>query len=241
MALDREKLRQFVLVTGAEEQPEDDGVLRYYRDFMNDILVLSDDLEDQYKRRALVKSAAAAFESSAFELWEQLKKIKSLSEDAKWVLHETNISLADNGEIKSKKAIYPLLTRFKFVFLQINEVLNREARFTVTNKFWILLKAYQETRNKLLHPNTKEIPVLSDEQIEELIALSGYIFTLIHICMLAVSWDIAKNNQTPSDPNWHMYNMNEIAKVYYYSFFYLKQNGILSESYTPEPTQASNG
>lgn len=230
MALDRDKLRNYVLVTGAEELPEDDGILRYYRDFLNDILAISDDLQNQYKRRALVKSASAAFESSAFELWEQLKKVAKLSDEAKWILKETNVTLADNGEIKARKAIHTLPVRLKFAFLQINTTLEDVAKFNITNKFWNLLQEFQLTRNKLLHPNSKEVPLLTDEQIEELIELAGYVFAIIHLCMCGVSWEIGKNNKYPSNVFQHKKRMSLVAVGYSTSFNFLKSNSIIIEA-----------
>lgn len=206
----------------------DDGIIRYYSDFAEDIFAISQDFENQYKRRAAIKSASAMFESSTFELWEQLKKNQNVSEAAKYILYEKTYTLADNGKIKVKKSIYTLKVRLRFALSQFNELNGEERKFILTEKLWNDLDSFLQVRNKLLHPDSLSIPRVSDDDLRLTMELGENMFTLLSMNMNANTIGMAaRNNQNLTvHPLYSFYMIAE--KNFITAKNYLVSKGILS-------------
>ena len=205
----------------------DDGIIRFYGDFIEDIFAVSQDFENQYKRRTAVKSASAMFESTTFELWEQLKKHRDLSENVKIILSGKVISLADNGRIKEKKVNFPLKSRLRFALLQLVEGYDEQRKFQLTERIWEELDWFYALRNRLLHPESISIPQVGDESMLKLIELSQHMFTVLvtNITATIVSSATNSNQNNTNHPLYSYYVETESRFISSRNF--LQSRGIL--------------
>ncbi|MES2801343.1 MAG: hypothetical protein V4654_02525 [Bdellovibrionota bacterium] len=192
MSLTADDLHEYASKKKTEMQENDDGIIRYNGDFIEDLLAISQDFENQYKRRAAIKSASAVFESIVFELWEQLKKYRSISEAARIILYGKTLSLADNGRIKERKTIYPLKIRLRFALNEFNKLYDIDKKCILTEKLWKDIDSFLHVRNKLLHPDDISILKVGDSEIRLAMELADNMFTLLVLNMNVISIGIAK-------------------------------------------------